>query len=158
MRRANRSPVTFDGQMARPKKPIDPEMVEKLASMGLSAELIAGVLDVSHHTIERRYGPIIKKGRLKRNGRLMVRLFQEATATPCNTAALIFCAKNFLGMTDQPQVVVNVQQNAVTALGIPEERLLQYRRYVQEFAENESREAAAKQPGQLPASEGDVTG
>lgn len=46
----------------------------------------------------------------------MVRLFQEATATPCNTAALIFCAKNFLGMTDQPQVVVNVQQNAVTAL------------------------------------------
>jgi hypothetical protein len=89
----------------------------------------------------------------------MVRLFQEATATPCNTAALIFCAKNFLGMTDQPQVVVNVQQNAVTALGIPEERLAQYRRYVQEFEQNE---AAAKQQQAPelgpPASEGDVTG
>jgi hypothetical protein len=43
--------------MARPKKVIDPEMVEKLASMGLSAELIAGVLDVDHRTVERRLPP-----------------------------------------------------------------------------------------------------
>jgi hypothetical protein len=144
--------------MARPRKVIDPEMVEKLAAMGLSAELIAGILDVDHRTIERRFAPILKKGRQKRDGRLMVRLFQEATATPCNTAALIFCAKNFLGMTDQPQVVVNLQQNAVTALGIPEDRLQQYRRLTMEFAENEAREAAAKQ-GQLPAAtQGEVAG
>jgi hypothetical protein len=47
--------------MARPKKPIDPEVVEKLAAMGLSAELIAGFLDVDHRTVERRFAPI-KKG------------------------------------------------------------------------------------------------
>jgi hypothetical protein len=44
------------------------------------------------------------------------------------------------------------------AAGIPEERLLQYRRVVQEFEQNE---AAAKQqqaPELPPASEGDVTG
>jgi hypothetical protein len=136
--------------MARPKKPIDPEAVEKLATMGLSAELIAAVLDVSHHTIERRFGPILKKGRQRRDGRLMIKLYQEAMAG--NTAIAIFLAKNWLGMTDRPEVVVNVQQNAVLG-GIPEDRLLQYRRLTMEFAENE---AAANQPGQLPAAQGDV--
>jgi hypothetical protein len=49
-------------------------------------------------------------------------------------------------------VVVNVQQNSVMA-SIPEDRLLQYRRLVLEFAESEA--AAAKQRQQvaeLPAS------
>jgi hypothetical protein len=128
--------------MAPPKKPIDPEAVEKLVSRGFSAELIAAYLDVDHRTIERRYAPIIKKGRQKRDRRLMNKLFEEAMGEPCNTAIAIFLAKNWLGMTDRgPDVVVNVQQNAVAA-GIPEERLLQYRRYVQEFEQNE---AAAKQ-------------
>jgi hypothetical protein len=141
--------------MARPQKVIDPDTVEKLASMGLSAELIAAVLDVSHHTIERRFGPtFLKKGRQKRDGRLMIKLYQEAMAG--NTAIAIFLAKNWLGMTDRPEVVVNVQQNAVLG-GIPEDRLAHYRRLTMEFAENEAREAAAKQ-GQLPASQGDVAG
>jgi hypothetical protein len=139
--------------MARPQKPIDPEAVEKLATMGLSAELIAAYLDVSHHTLERRFGPTLKRAREKRNARLQIKLVQEAMAG--NTAVMIFLAKNWLGMTDQPQVVVNVQQNAVTTLGIPEDRLQQYRRLTMEFAENEAREAAAKQ-GQLPAAQGDV--
>lgn len=139
--------------MARPRTPIDAETVERLASMGLSAELIAAVLDVDHRTVERRFAPILKKGRQRRDGRLMIKLYQEAMATPCNTAIAIFLAKNWLGMTDRPEVVVNVQQNAVMG-GIPEDRLAQYRRYVLEFAENEAREAAAKQTGQLPASQG----
>jgi len=138
--------------MARPKKVIDPEAVEKLAAMGLSAEMIAAYLDVHHRTVERRFAPILKKGRERRNARLMFRLFQEATEKPCNTAALIFCAKNFLGMTDHPEIVVNVQQNAVLA-GIPEDRLAQYRRLTLEFQESEAREAA-KQTGQLPDSLG----
>lgn len=101
--------------MARPKKPIDPAAVEKLANMGLSAELIAACMDVSHHTIERRFGPTLKRGREKRNARLQIKLYQEAMATPCNTAIAIFLAKNWLGMTDRPDVVVNVAQNAVYA-------------------------------------------
>jgi hypothetical protein len=84
--------------VARPKKEIDPEKVETLAGMGLSAELIAAVLGCDHHTIERRFAPILKKGRQKRDGRLMVKLYQEALGTPCNTAIAIFLAKNWLGM------------------------------------------------------------
>jgi hypothetical protein len=136
--------------MGRPQKPIDAEAVAKLASMGLSAELIAAYMDVSHHTIERRFGPTLKRGREKRNARLQIKLVQEAMAG--NTAVMIFLAKNWLGMTDRPEVVVNVQQNAALG-GIPEDRLLQYRRLVTEFAETE---AAAKQPGQLPAAQDDV--
>jgi hypothetical protein len=98
--------------VARPKKEIDPEKVETLAGMGLSAELIAAVLGCDHHTIERRFAPILKKGRQKRDGRLMVKLYQEALGTPCNTAIAIFLAKNWLGMADRPDFVVNVQQNA----------------------------------------------
>jgi hypothetical protein len=108
--------------MARPTKPIDPVAVEKLAAMGLSAELIAGYLDVDHRTIERRFAPILKKGHQKRDARLMVKLYQEAMGTPdkpgvpgkpSNTAALIFCAKNWLGMSDRPDTVISIQQNQV---------------------------------------------
>jgi hypothetical protein len=67
----------------------------------------------------------------------------------------IFLAKNWLGMTDHPEVVVNIQQNAVMA-GIPEDRLAQYRSLTMEFAQQN--EAAAKQANQLPASQGDVAG
>jgi hypothetical protein len=138
--------------MARPKKVIDPETVEKLASMGLSAELIAAVLDVDHRTVERRFAPILKKGRQARDGKLLAKLYQEAMGG--NTAALIFACKAFCGLSERPEIVVNVQQNAVTA-GIPESRLAEYRRYVMEFAQSEG---AAKQPGQLPASQGEVAG
>jgi hypothetical protein len=45
------------GSIARPKAQIDPELVEKLASQGLSAEQIAAVLGVGHRTLERRFAP-----------------------------------------------------------------------------------------------------
>jgi hypothetical protein len=129
--------------MARPKKPVDAEKVEKLAGMGLSAELIGAFMDVSHHTIERRFGPTLKSGREKRNARLQVKLYQEAMATPCNTAALIFCAKNWLGMTDRPDIMVNIQQNAIGA-EIPAERLARYGQVMLEMAEENRVQEAAK--------------
>jgi hypothetical protein len=141
--------------MARPQKPIDPEMVEKLAGAGCSAEQIGAILDCNERTIQRRFAALLKRGKERRNGRLQVELFRRAMNG--SDAIAIFLAKNWLGMTDQPQLVVNLQQNAVTALGIPEDRLQQYRRLTMEFAENEAREAAAKQ-GQLPASQGDTAG
>jgi hypothetical protein len=98
--------------MARPKKPIDPDMVEKLASHGRSAEQIGAILDCNHRTIERRFAPVLKKGRLQRDGRLQVKLCQEAMGTPCNTAIAIFLAKNWLGMADRPETVVNMVQHA----------------------------------------------
>ena len=57
-------------------------MVEKLASHGCSAEQIRVILDCDHRTIERRFAPILKKARLQRDGRLQVKLCQEAMGTP----------------------------------------------------------------------------
>jgi hypothetical protein len=56
--------------VARPEKPIDPEKVERLGGMGLSAELIGAVLDVDHRTSERRFAPVLKKGRTHAQDRL----------------------------------------------------------------------------------------
>jgi hypothetical protein len=87
-------------------------MVEKLASHGCSAEQIRVILDCDHRTIERRFAPILKKAQLQRDGRLQVKLCQEAFGTPCNTAIAIFLAKNWLGMADRPKTVVNMVQQA----------------------------------------------
>src|SRR6476661_7408762 len=131
--------------MARPQKPIDAEMVEKLAGAGCSAEQIGAILDCNERTIQRRFATLLKRGKERRNGRLQVELFRRSTNG--SDAIAIFLAKNWLGMTDHPEIVVNVQQNAVLA-GIPEDRLAHYRRLTLEFAESEAREAAAKQTGQ----------
>lgn len=52
--------------MARPRKKIDEEKLILLASLGLSYAEMAGVLDCSHDTLERRYAAAIKKGHLHR--------------------------------------------------------------------------------------------
>ena len=64
--------------MARPRKQIDAEMVDKLAGLGCSAETIAHVVGADHKTIERRFGPIIKKGRERLNARLRQELVARA--------------------------------------------------------------------------------
>jgi len=99
--------------MARPKKPIDPVMVEKLACSGCSVDQIAAILDCSDRLLQRRFITVLKRGHLRRNGRLQVELFRRAMNG--SDAIAIFLAKNWLGMTDRPDVVVNVQQNAVYA-------------------------------------------
>jgi hypothetical protein len=139
--------------MARPQKVIDPEMVEKLAGAGCTAEQIGAILDCNERTIQRRFAALLKRGKERRNGRLQVELFRRAMNG--SDAIAIFLAKNWLGMTDHPEIVVNVQQNAVMG-GIPEERLAQYRRLTMEFAQQNG--TAAQQTHQLPASEGDAAG
>jgi hypothetical protein len=54
--------------------------------------------------------PIIKKGHIKRNSRLQIKLYQEALGTKSNTGIAIFLAKNWLSMADRPevQVITNV--------------------------------------------------
>jgi hypothetical protein len=60
-----------------------------------------------HDTIEKHFSAVLKKGRNKRNSRLQIRLYREAMNG--NTAIAMFLAKNWLGMTDRPEVSVNVQ-------------------------------------------------
>ncbi len=91
----------------RPRAEIDFMRVEELASVGLSAEQIAAELNVHQRTIERNFAAVLKKGRHKRNSRLQLKLYREAMNG--NTAIAIFLAKNWLGMTDRPEVSVNVQ-------------------------------------------------
>jgi len=64
-------------------------------------------------------------------------------ATPCNTAVAIFLAKNWLGMTDRPDVVVNVQQNAIGE-SIPPEQLARYGEMMLQIAEEDRVQEAAK--------------
>jgi hypothetical protein len=127
--------------MARPKKAIDPAMVEKLACSGCSAEQIGAILDCDERTIQRRFATILKRGRERRNGRLQIELYRRAMNG--SDAALIFCAKNWLGMTDRPDVVVNVQQNAIGE-AIPPERLARYGELMLELAEENRVQETAK--------------
>jgi hypothetical protein len=126
------------GFMARPTKPIDPAMVEKLACSGCSSEQIGAILDCNERTIQRRFATILKRGRERRNGRLQIELFRRAMKG--SDAIAIFLAKNWLGMTDRPDVVVNVQQNAIGE-AIPAERLSRYGELMLQIAQ-EDREAA----------------
>jgi hypothetical protein len=102
--------------MARPRKALNEVLLEKLAQSGCSADQIAAILDCERSTIERRYAATLKKGREHARGRLQVKLFQEALNG--NTAALIFLAKNWLGMRDNPQMVVSVTQNDTGAAAL----------------------------------------
>jgi hypothetical protein len=54
--------------------------------------------------------PVIKKGHLKRNSRLQIKLYQKALGTKSNTGIAIFLAKNWLSMADrlEVQVITNV--------------------------------------------------
>jgi hypothetical protein len=88
-------------------------MVEKLACSGCGVDQIAAILNCNERTIQRRFATLLKRGHQRRNGRLQVELYRRAMKG--SDAIAIFLAKNWLGMTDRPDVVVNVQQNAVYA-------------------------------------------
>jgi hypothetical protein len=85
----------------RPRKPIDPKKVQKLIAIGLSAEEIGALLDVSGDTILRRFEEELKIGIQKRNACLKSELFRRATVEKSD-AALIFALKSWCGMSDRP--------------------------------------------------------
>ena len=88
--------------MARTPKPIDPDQVKKLASIGLSNAEIGAVLDCSPDTIERRFKGIMKAGREHRNASLRRKQFEVAVAG--NPTMLIWLGKQFLGQADKSEV------------------------------------------------------
>src|SRR5260221_11450899 len=100
--------------MALPPAKIDVELLTKLANSGLSAEQIGAILEVDHRTIERRFAPILKRGRQICRSRLQVKLCQEARGTPCNTAISIFLAKNGFGIADRPEASANDQPGSAS--------------------------------------------
>jgi hypothetical protein len=96
--------------VGRPRKVIDAQKVEQLASFGASAAEIAAELNCGERTIERRFGAVLKSGAKKRDLRLRSALFKAAVRG--NAPVLIFMAKTCLGMREDPSTVISVTQNA----------------------------------------------
>ena len=89
--------------MARPKKKIDLNELEKLYTLQCTDKEVAAHLDVSVKTIERRKK--IKKfaeamDGAKAKGRVSVRRMLFSQGAKGNVAAAIFLAKNLLGYKD----------------------------------------------------------
>lgn len=85
--------------MARPKKEIDYNAVEKLASIQCTQEEIANFLDLSVRTLQRddEFCRIYKKG--QENGKMSLRRYQFKLAEK-NTSMAIFLGKQYLGQRD----------------------------------------------------------
>ena len=96
--------------MARPRKPIDPKKVERLASIGCPPSEIAAALNIEHKLIERRFGDVVKKGHETSRKRCRSWLF--AKAAKGDTACIIFLAKAWCGMKEHPDVAINVSATA----------------------------------------------
>jgi hypothetical protein len=93
--------------MARPRKEINAEQVEKLAAIHCTMEEIAAVMGCSVDLLEQRFSDIIKRG--KANGRTSLRRHQWKLAEKGNATMLIWLGKQLLGQRDQIQEHVQVQ-------------------------------------------------
>lgn len=90
--------------MARPKINIDMNKVEKLASQGCTVEEIAAHFGVNRSTLYRRknFRKVYQQGLEKCKMSVRRALFKKGVESG-DTKALIFLAKNILGMSDNPQ-------------------------------------------------------
>lgn len=102
--------------MARPRKQIDKEQVEKLAALQCTMQEVAAFFDVNVSTISRRFAKEMAKGR--EMGKMSLRRKQWKLADT-NASMAIFLGKNYLGQSDMqeikhselPEIVVNVRGN-----------------------------------------------
>ena len=88
--------------MARPKKTIDYETVEKLASIQCTQEEIANILGLSVRTLQRdeEFCRLYKKG--QEDGKMSLRRTQFKIAEKGNASMAIFLGKQYLGQRDMP--------------------------------------------------------
>jgi len=85
--------------MARPKKHIDENLVEKLAKVGCSNESIAIQVGCSVDTLTRRYAELLQKSR--EGLKTQLRIWQLEAAKKGNVAMLIWLGKQMLGQTEK---------------------------------------------------------
>lgn len=88
--------------MARPKKEIDLETIEKLAAIHCTMEEIAAFCDCSVDTLERRFAEPIK--RAKDKGKSSIRRKQWELAQLGNVTMLIWLGKQVLGQRDKQEL------------------------------------------------------
>lgn len=87
--------------MAPPRKPIDFELVKKLAAIDCTYAEISSVVDVPIRTLERRCKAIIADGR--EAGKATLRRKQFELASNGNVAMLIWLGKQRLGQADKQE-------------------------------------------------------
>lgn len=88
----------------RPPKPIEKDLVIKLASRGCNADIIADCVGIDVRTIERKYAGIIKEGRGKLKNNLLAALYDKAV-NKGDTTCLIWLSKQYLGFKEPKQEV-----------------------------------------------------
>ena len=100
--------------MARPKINIDMNKVEKLASQGCTVEEIAAHFNVNRSTLYRRanFKKIYAQGVEKCKMSVRRALFKKGVESG-DTKALIFLAKNILGMSENPQKEENTSEQVI---------------------------------------------
>ena len=91
--------------LARPKKEIDYDAVEKLSNIQCTQEEIANFLEVSVRTLQRDedFCRIYKKGH--DTGKMSLRRYQWKLAEK-NTAMAIWLGKQYLGQTDKVETII----------------------------------------------------
>lgn len=96
--------------MARPRKVLDPKKIEAMASVGCTPEEIASLLDASPRTIRGRFCRPYQKGHDKLCHTIKRKLYQMTLDG--NVAAMIFAAKVYCGLRENPDTVINVSATA----------------------------------------------
>ena len=100
--------------MARPRKKIDMDVVEKLASEGCTVDEIAAYFNVNKSTLYRRkkFKETYERGLEKCKLSVRRALYKKGVING-DTKALIFLAKNMLGMSDNPQKEENTSEQVI---------------------------------------------
>ena len=80
---------------------VSPEDVYKLAQIGCTDREIAVWFDIDDNTLRYNFSAVMQKGREDLRAALRTAMIKNAMNG--NAALQIFLAKNFLGMSDNPQ-------------------------------------------------------
>lgn len=96
--------------MARPKKPIDENLVASLAEIHCTLEEIGAVVGCSRDTLERRFAAIIKDA--KDRGKASLRRAQMKAALGGNVTMLIWMGKQLLEQRDKSPAEIEAEKQA----------------------------------------------
>lgn len=86
------------GRLGRPPKPVDREVVIKLARLHISQEDIARWFGVTRNVIAERFGEDIRLAQAETRARLRRKMLEQALAG--NSTMLIWLGKNMCMMSD----------------------------------------------------------
>jgi len=91
--------------VGRPKKELDTDMIEKLASIFCTNQEIATIVGCHPDTLADNFSEYLKKGRDK--GKMSLRRMQWEKAQSGNTTMLIWLGKQMLGQKDKIETSEN---------------------------------------------------